>query len=104
MPESGLRRRRVQPGHETSRTETMMSPQSVDPHFRDLSQDEIIAVLKRNQVGRLAYSFHDLVCILPIQYVYNDNCLFGRTSPGDKLITLTHNQCMVFEVDEIEAP
>lgn len=82
----------------------MMSAQPVEPHFRDLSQDETIAVLKRNQVGRLAYSFHDLVDIRPIHYVYDDNWLFGRTSPGDKLITLTHNQWMVFEVDEIEGP
>ena len=81
-----------------------MPSRSVEPHFRDLSREETIAVLTRNEVGRLAYSFHDSVDIRPIHYVYDDGWLFGRTSPGDKLITLEPNQWIVFEVDEIEGP
>src|SRR6185503_6863167 len=82
----------------------MMPAQSVEPHFRDLTTDEMVAVLNRHEVGRLAYSFHDSVDIRPIHYVYDEKWLFGRTSPGDKLITLKHNQWIVFEVDEIEGP
>lgn len=72
--------------------------------FRDLTPDEIRALLTRNHVGRIAFSFHDRVDIRPIHYVYHDNWLYGRTSPGDKLVTLRHNQWVAFEVDEVRGP
>jgi uncharacterized protein len=75
-----------------------------EPVFRDLSKAGSEALLKRNSVGRVAFSFHDSVDIRPIHYVYADGWLFGRTSAGDKLVTLRHNQWVAFEVDEIEGP
>lgn len=74
------------------------------PHFRDLAEHESLALLERNHVGRLAFSFHDAVDIRPIHYVFADGWIFGRTSPGDKLVTLRHNQWAAFEVDEIAGP
>jgi hypothetical protein len=72
--------------------------------IRDLTTNEIHALLARNNVGRLAFSFHDRVDIRPIHYVYRDNWLFGRTSPSEKLKTLRHNQWVAFEVDEVRGP
>ncbi len=72
--------------------------------FRELTSDEMRALLARNHVGRIAFSFHDRVDIRPIHYVYDDNWLYGRTSPGDKLVTLRHNQWVAFEVDEVRGP
>ncbi len=69
--------------------------------FTELTHDEIEAVLKRNSVGRLAFAFHDRVDIQPIHYVYERGWLFGRTSDGNKLATLHHNQWVAFEVDEV---
>ena len=69
--------------------------------FFELTHDQIEAVLKRNKVGRLAFSFHDRVDIQPIHYVYQRGWLFGRTSDGNKLATLRHNQWIAFEVDEV---
>lgn len=69
--------------------------------FTELTHEEIEAVLKRNKVGRLAFAFHDRVDIQPIHYVYERGWLFGRTSDGDKLATLRHNQWIAFEVDEV---
>ena len=57
-----------------------MPVRPAEPHFHDLSRDEAVAILMRNEVGRLAYSFHDSVDIRPIHYVYDDGWLFGRTS------------------------
>jgi nitroimidazol reductase NimA-like FMN-containing flavoprotein (pyridoxamine 5'-phosphate oxidase superfamily) len=74
------------------------------PVFRDLSRKEINAIVGRNHVGRIAFSFHDSVDIRPIHYVAARGWLFGRTSPGDKLITLRHNQWVAFELDEIAGP
>lgn len=67
---------------------------------RALERGEIDLVLRRNRVGRMAYSFRDRVDIAPIHYVYADGWLYGRTAPGTKLLTLAHNPWVAFEVDE----
>lgn len=69
--------------------------------FRDLSRDEVEEMLLRNNVGRLAFSFHDRVDVQPIHYVYERGWLYGRTSEGDKILSITHNQWVAFEIDEI---
>jgi nitroimidazol reductase NimA-like FMN-containing flavoprotein (pyridoxamine 5'-phosphate oxidase superfamily) len=76
----------------------------IAPVFRDLTREESESVLAMNHVGRMAYSFRDVVDIRPIHYVFDETWLFGRTSPGDKLITLQHHQWVAFEVDEISGP
>lgn len=81
-----------------------MSRTSAAPEIRDLTKEEIEDLLARNHIGRIAFSFHDSVDIRPIHYVFDDGWLFGRTSPGDKLITLRHNQWVAFETDEAEGP
>lgn len=73
----------------------------MDVEFRELSREEVEAVLARNKVGRLAFSFHDRVDIQPIHYIYDHGWLYGRTSEGEKLSTLNHNQWVAFEVDEV---
>jgi len=79
------------------------SPKGAVPQFESLARDECEAVLARNHVGRLAYSFHDQIDIQPIHYVFADGWLYGRTSQGWKLATLRHSRWVAFEVDEIEA-
>ncbi len=70
--------------------------------FRDLSREETEALLRRNKVGRLAFTFHDRVDIQPIHYVYERGWIYGRTSEGEKIATLEHNRWVAFEVDEVE--
>ena len=72
------------------------------PHFRMLDADEISAVLTRNHMGRIAYTFHDQVNIVPLHYIYDDGWIYGRTSPGEKLVTLEHHRWVAFEVDEVQ--
>lgn len=72
------------------------------PSFRELSTREATAVLRRNNVGRLAFAFRRRVEIVPVHYVYSGGWVYGRTSLGPKLLTLKHNQWVAFEVDEIE--
>lgn len=67
----------------------------------ELPREEAIALLARNHVGRLAFSFHDRVDIEPISYVYADGWLYARTSPGTKLTTVHHHPWVAFEVDEV---
>jgi len=81
-----------------------VKPGPVEPVFRDLSRKESDALLGRNHVGRIAFSFRDAVDIRPLHYVFDKKWLFGRTSEGDKLETLRHNQWIAFEVDEVAGP
>jgi nitroimidazol reductase NimA-like FMN-containing flavoprotein (pyridoxamine 5'-phosphate oxidase superfamily) len=69
--------------------------------FRDLSRDEMIALLTRAHVGRVAFTLHDRVNIQPVHYVYHDGWLYGRTSPGTKLSTIVHQPWVAVEVDEV---
>jgi nitroimidazol reductase NimA-like FMN-containing flavoprotein (pyridoxamine 5'-phosphate oxidase superfamily) len=70
------------------------------PQFRELSAEESRGILQRNNVGRVAYAFHDRVDIQPIHYVFDDAWIYGRTSRGNKFATLAHNPWAAFEVDE----
>jgi len=73
----------------------------VPPTFRDLTAAESRALLGRHNVGRIAYSFHDRVDVQPIHYVVSGDWLYGRTSRGEKFLTLAHNPWCAFEVDEV---
>jgi nitroimidazol reductase NimA-like FMN-containing flavoprotein (pyridoxamine 5'-phosphate oxidase superfamily) len=72
-----------------------------DVSFHDLSRGEVEALLLRNKVGRIAFSFHDRVDIQPIHYLYERGWLYGRTSEGEKISTLKRNPWVAFEVDEV---
>lgn len=72
-----------------------------DVVIRKLGRDEIEEIIKRNNVGRLAFSFHDRADIEPIHYIYEHGWLYGRTSEGEKLSILEHNQWIAFEIDEV---
>ena len=73
------------------------------PTFRELTREECNELLARNHVGRIAFSYHDHVDIEPINFVYEDGWIYGRTSDGTKLRTLAHNRWLAFEADEISA-
>ena len=79
-------------------------PGQREPVIQELSRKDVEALLRRNNIGRIAFSFRDSVDIRPIHYCWKKGWLFGRTSPGDKLNTLGHNRWVAFEVDEIEGP
>lgn len=74
------------------------------PTFRELTTAETRALLARNHVGRIAYSFHNRVDIEPIHYVFADDAVYLRTAPGAKLATLAHAPWVAFEVDEVAGP
>ena len=72
------------------------------PTFFELDDAQCHAILDRNRVGRIAYSFHDRVDIAPVHFVRRGPWLYGRSAPGSKLTTLAHVPWVAFEVDEIE--
>jgi nitroimidazol reductase NimA-like FMN-containing flavoprotein (pyridoxamine 5'-phosphate oxidase superfamily) len=78
----------------------MASPKA--PLIRSLDRADCEAILERNYIGRLAFSFRDRVDIEPLHYVFESGWLVGRTSHGEKLSTLRHNPWVAFEVDEVD--
>jgi len=72
--------------------------------IRDLDRAEAEAILGRNHVGRLAFTFKDKVDIEPIGYVYAGEVINFRTSDGTKLDVLSRQRAVAFEVDEVEGP
>lgn len=72
------------------------------PEFRVLSHEETAAILRRNHVGRVAYTYRDRVDIQPIHYVFSGGWIYGRTAPGTKLSAIRHNYWVAFEVDEVD--
>jgi len=74
------------------------------PTFHELKPSQCDALLGRNHVGRIAYTFHDRVGIEPIGYVYEPNRIYIRTASGSKFSTLTHHPWVAFEVDEVAGP
>ena len=72
-----------------------------EPQFGVLSDAEAADLLQRNHLGRLAFTHHDRVDIVPISYVQNGEWIYMRTSPGGKLITVRHHPWVAFEVDEV---
>jgi nitroimidazol reductase NimA-like FMN-containing flavoprotein (pyridoxamine 5'-phosphate oxidase superfamily) len=82
----------------------MADSTALQPVFREMPEADAERILERNFLGRMAFSFKDRVDIRPLHYVYADRWLFGRTSPGEKLVTLQHSQWVAFEVDEVAGP
>lgn len=72
------------------------------PYVRELEREECGEILRRNRVGRVAFSHRDRVDIEPIHYVLDGEWLYLRTSKGSKLSVLQRNPYVAFEVDEFE--
>ena len=77
------------------------SPTALDaPLFSVLGKKACEAILARNSVGRIAFSLHDSVRIVPIHYAYASGWIYGRTAAAGKLQEILRNRRVAFEVDE----
>jgi nitroimidazol reductase NimA-like FMN-containing flavoprotein (pyridoxamine 5'-phosphate oxidase superfamily) len=79
------------------------TPAQPAPVFEELDYRQCNTIMDRNRVGRIAYAFQNQVDIAPVHYVRRGTWLYGRTSSGSKLTTLSHAPWVAFEVDEMEA-
>jgi hypothetical protein len=74
------------------------------PRIRALSSRQVERVLSRNQVGRVAFMSDKRIDLQPVNFVYADGAIYGRTSQGGKYLAWQHNPFVAFEVDEIDGP
>jgi len=86
-----LRSRKIEEVTAMSDVETM-SP---------LTDEACWAVLGRNEFGHLAFSAAGETGIAPVNYLAQEGRLLFRTAEGSKLMAITMNESVAFEVDEI---
>jgi nitroimidazol reductase NimA-like FMN-containing flavoprotein (pyridoxamine 5'-phosphate oxidase superfamily) len=80
-----------------------VSGRKTRPRFRQLSTREIEEVLRRNNIGRIAYARPDRqIEIRQINYVFDGDWIFGRTSWSEKIEHLTRYWWAAFAVDEVD--
>lgn len=64
-----------------------------------LSAEESWEFLAANSLGRIVTNVHDVVDIFPVNYYSNGSSILFRTAPGSKLLELTINDQVLFEID-----
>ncbi|MEO7122363.1 MAG: pyridoxamine 5'-phosphate oxidase family protein [Lacisediminihabitans sp.] len=70
-----------------------------DSPIEVLSDEESWDVLRAYTLGRIGTSAGGVVDIFPINYYADGSSILFRTSPGNKLVELTVNNKVTFEID-----
>lgn len=69
-----------------------------------LTDEECWRLLRTQVVGRIATSAGGVLDIFPVNYYADGSSILFRTAPGNKLVELTINENVVFEVDGYTEP
>ena len=77
-----------------------MSPNDNPVH--ELHPEECWEFLRGHEFGRLGFHLADEVHIVPINYAVNGERLVFRTAEGSKLLGITMNQDVAFEIDQYD--
>ncbi len=86
-----------------SNTETIARLGSTAPQpVESLTETDCWAYLNTNSLGRLAVIGKDGVDLFPINYLTHRSTVLFRTAPGSKLIDITDNPVVAFEIDGID--
>ena len=64
-----------------------------------LNEPEMWALLDKTPMGRLAVAAAGELDIFPVNYIVDDGSLLFRTAAGTKLVELTVNAMVAFEID-----
>ena len=73
------------------------------PTTRILDRNEMETLLRRHNVGRIAFTDGRRVDIQPINYVYHDGALYGRATEGTRMRALAGRPWIAFQIDEIRS-
>lgn len=74
-----------------------MEPEAGSVHV--LTTEECWEFLAANSLGRIATQVHDVLDIFPVNFYSDGSSILFRTAPGSKLLELTINDQVAFEVD-----
>ena len=71
--------------------------------IRNLTNEEIEDVLKRNSIGRIGCNDGRKTYVVPVNYVYDGKCIIVHSYDGMKIQMMRKNSGVCFEVDEIKS-
>ncbi|QJX01265.1 pyridoxamine 5'-phosphate oxidase family protein [Frigoriglobus tundricola] len=73
--------------------------------IRELNREECLRVLAQAEVARLACAHENQPYVVPVSLAYDETsgCLYGFTTPGQKVEWMRTNPLVCVEVDEIAA-
>lgn len=66
---------------------------------RELSREECIALVSSHHIGRLACARDDQPYIVPVQYAFTANRLYGFSMPGQKINWMRANPRVCVQID-----
>ncbi|HEY0176453.1 MAG TPA: pyridoxamine 5'-phosphate oxidase family protein [Pedobacter sp.] len=69
----------------------------------ELTENQIEDLLKQQVTGRIGCHADGITYVVPINYVYKDNYIYGHSAAGKKIEMLRNNPQVCFQVDEIES-
>lgn len=76
-----------------------MTVTAIRSDIEDLDIEQCRRRLRTHELGRLAIRRDDTVDLFPINYLVFDDVLYFRSAPGSKLVDLTQNPKVAFEID-----
>lgn len=71
--------------------------------IRDMSVNEITAMLERVEIGHIACSVSNQPYVVPIRFVYNGGYLYALTTLGKKMEMMQLNQHVCVNFTEVKA-
>jgi uncharacterized protein len=71
----------------------------IDPNITELDESECWRRLDAAEIGRLAVAPAGEVDVFPVNFVVSGGALYFRTAPGSKLLELSVNPDVAFEID-----
>lgn len=69
-----------------------------------LAPDEIEAILRRNQVGRIGCSVADRPYVVPTNYAYDGASVYAYSTLGRKIEAMRAQPRVCFQIDELDGP
>lgn len=71
--------------------------------IEEMTRAECLKAIAGKRLGRLACSHQNQPYIVPVYFVYDDLCLYGFTTRGQKVQWMRSNPLVCVELDEIDA-
>jgi uncharacterized protein len=72
------------------------------PHFAALTEAQCRELLEQHTVGRVGWQAPDGPSIMPVNYAFQENTVYFRTSAYGELSSLAQRSRVAFEVDGID--
>jgi nitroimidazol reductase NimA-like FMN-containing flavoprotein (pyridoxamine 5'-phosphate oxidase superfamily) len=70
--------------------------------FGILNNEEIEKVMKAHSIGRIGCHSNEKMYVVPISYVYDNDCIYCHSHEGLKINIMRQNPKVCFEVDTLE--